>query len=794
MAGKCKPSIAGLGREASYTVLSMSSSQGSGGTIDNCGLFNGTNPNEWNTANVFYWGEVANFLEIEIKQDCNIWRCGTSSWANSNGKLNIFLYNDTTSSYDNITNTVEQTTKNIDNNNWEKTIIGLKKGRYKFTISSGLRLDSEWYIENISPIIWDSNTKGTNVTINKDELTLDSSSDNGVKANLGVTSGKYYMEYTIKEVGGLLIGVCNETSSMTSYTLSDMSQVLFYYNGNIFPNNVGCGLGALNVDSVLQVKLDADEKTIKFGLNNTWSPNKFALSGKIFYPVVRNYNPSNRGVVTANLGSSTFKYDVPSGYIGYNRGEPKTPMIWDKTTASSGGVVNDVNPLQVSVTGSTYNAVKTNISLGSGKYYMEFTFTQMGGGFIGICNDVFNTKGGDSYGSTNQVSLYSYGSVYPSQKPSGCGTGVNVNEVIGIKVNTVNKTISFAVNNVWGTEFALPNGTEYYPLAMNGSSGSTSTIIANFGNSPFVYTAPDGYTSADSGEPAITYGLLLKANDKYYSIKEECYDSTTKTFTEITDITNDSFSTYGFAIEDLITEITINSETFKPIDKFEQFSIVSLEDKTLNLSGIKSTKELIIGKESFVSKIADNIDFFKLNDEASANIKIVFSIDKGLTWKTYDFGQLIFKDIPDVIIPNKNYSEFTQTDIQNWNDSTNKISEVGIPANLLNTINFNVLKAENFKFGYVLSASSATGIDKMKQLIWRFDSKGIMQKCSDNEIIQQIYYGGVKIIPKINTDILKINITYEGIGGGTASDLVINKTDDDIQNDINEVWKINSSK
>lgn len=439
MAGNCKPSIAGLGREASYTVLAMSSSQESGGTVNNCGLFNGTNPNELNTSNVFYWKYLSNFLEIEINEDCNIWRCGTKSWPTAIGTLNVFLYNESTSSYDNITSTVNQTITAITNDNWEKTFTKLKKGKYKFTTGNGLRLDSEWYIE-------------------------------------GITRS------------------------------------------------------------------------------------------------------------------------------------------------------------------------------------------------------------------------------------------------------------------------------------------------------------------------------LLKSNNKYYSIKKECYDSTTKTYTEITDITDESFLTYGFNIQDLTTELTINSETFKPIDKFEQFSIVSLEDKTLNLSGIKSTKELIIGKESFVSKIADNIDFFKLNDEASVNIKIVFSIDKGLTWKTYDFEQLIFKDIPDVIIPNKNYSEFTQTDIQNWNDSTNKISEVGIPANLLNTINFNVLKAENFKFGYVLSASSATGIDKMKQLIWRFDSKGIMQKCSDNEIIQQIYYGGIKIIPKINTDILKINITYEGIGGGTASDLVIDKTDDDIQNDINEVWKINSSK
>ena len=56
MAGISRPSPISnnLKKEAQYNVLSVVGSQGSGGTIASCGLFNGVNINEWNTANVMY--------------------------------------------------------------------------------------------------------------------------------------------------------------------------------------------------------------------------------------------------------------------------------------------------------------------------------------------------------------------------------------------------------------------------------------------------------------------------------------------------------------------------------------------------------------------------------------------------------------------------------------------------------------------------------------------------------------------------------------------------------------------
>lgn len=627
MAGNCRPMVVGLREEATYTVLSMSSSQGSGGTADNCGLFNGTNPNEWNTANVFYWGELANFLEIEINEDCNIWRCGTESWSTSNGKLNIFLYNNATSLYNDITSNVEQTTTAIGNNSWEQTIVGLKKGRYRFTISSGLRLDSEWYIEN--------------------------------------SNGKIVID--------------------------------------------------------------------------------------------------------------------------------KIPMIWDSTTANTNVVIDNDNKLQVTVSSSEFNSVKTNIPLPSGKIYMEFTALTSNGGFIGICNENFDTTvwNGNDWTSKNQVLFYfSGGTVYPSMATSGLG-GLTQGKTIGIKFDTNTRIGAFCIDGKWSADYGILSGTSFYPVAMNGSSGVSSTILANFGTSPFVYTVPDGYTGVDSGGTIVTYGLLLKSNDKYYSIKEECYDSSTKTYTEITDVTDDSFSTYGFAIEDLITDLTIDTETFKPIDKFTSFSLVSVNEKSnLSVKARKSDTQLVTGSGAFNTRVASNIDYFKTTTNVTNNstIKMAVSIDDGLTWKTTKNNGLTWTDLS-CIIPLKEYADLTSDEKIQWDTARDEINNNGFNVTDIETIDFNTLKADTIIFAYVLYQDTYNSICDNLSLEWQFDSKGTMVKMGTDECKIALTEDKVIVTPTSNQSMMKINILngLVDMGGGGSANFE-SATSTDIQNILSKGW------
>lgn len=147
MSGLSKPNIPNLGEEASFTLIG---GLGSSGTQPS-GLFNGVSVNEWNTINVMYWNALTNYVEIDIYDDVNIWRAGTTDWANSKSPLNIKRYNQQSLTYDDVTALYPQTLTAVVENQWEKTIQKLPKGRYRFE-STGLRIDSEWYLENVSPL------------------------------------------------------------------------------------------------------------------------------------------------------------------------------------------------------------------------------------------------------------------------------------------------------------------------------------------------------------------------------------------------------------------------------------------------------------------------------------------------------------------------------------------------------------------------------------------------------------------------------------------------------------------
>lgn len=280
---------------------------------------------------------------------------------------------------------------------------------------------------------------------------------------------------------------------------------------------------------------------------------------------------------------------------------------------------------------------------------------------------------------------------------------------------------------------------------------------------------------------------LIFYNNKYYSIKEENYDTSTQTYNEIKDLTQDNYETYGFEVDALFKELNINSETFKPIDKFNNFQLVTNKKVTKKILGIKSNKEMVVGKQSFSTAFARNIDCFKLDDDAT-DIKVAFSIDDGTTWKTWDATTSAFKDMSITIPVSKVYADFDSTDLTNWNSARDTIYADGVDIATLSTLDFNTLNMSKIRFAYVLSATDTETMGKMKQLIWQFDAVGTMELCSPSDVRVQISGTGVKLISNIDADMLKVNVTCEGVESGTSTSLEIDRTTSDIQNDIDNIF------
>jgi len=174
MAGTAKPDIEGLKQEGKYKVISFSGT--GGGAVENFGLFDGTTPNEWDTPRVFYWTDTRNdYLEIEIlSPKVNIWRCGFSTTGRSNPltikKWDGYSYIDVTTQY-------PQVLSDIGNPNWEQTISGLPKGVYKFMGGNGLRVDVEWYIEDLLSTKYLLKQNNQYYTFNNSGITLSPSQE-----------------------------------------------------------------------------------------------------------------------------------------------------------------------------------------------------------------------------------------------------------------------------------------------------------------------------------------------------------------------------------------------------------------------------------------------------------------------------------------------------------------------------------------------------------------------------------------------------------------------------------------
>lgn len=238
---------------------------------------------------------------------------------------------------------------------------------------------------------------------------------------------------------------------------------------------------------------------------------------------------------------------------------------------------------------------------------------------------------------------------------------------------------------------------------------------------------------------------LLKMNGEYFSIVNNELVKITE------EINSNIINTKGFKLEDFNIDI-INSP----------FKFISIYDSVYIINSLKSNKELIVASNNFSTKIAEHIDYFKSVYEKNTNssIKLAFSIDNGVIWKGNNFENLSIE------IPLKPYSELTEEERTKWNTAKETIATGGIAIEDLESLDFNTLDFEYIRFAYVLSVTNAGDVCNTSKLQWQFDAKGSMQLMDSSEIGIEVLYDSIKITPKTEEELIKVNIT-----NGTCSGL-----------------------
>lgn len=165
---------------------------------------------------------------------------------------------------------------------------------------------------------WNPSDKNANIVLSGGNLIATDGSDawSGVRANIGVSTGKWYWEITITLLSNdFMVGAARAAQSLSNDGTG--SQAYSYYTAltshyKVYASNVSYG-AAFATGDVVGIALDLDNGTIEFFLNGASQGVAFTgISADTYFPWFNSYQAAQ--IATANFGASAFAYSVPSGF------------------------------------------------------------------------------------------------------------------------------------------------------------------------------------------------------------------------------------------------------------------------------------------------------------------------------------------------------------------------------------------------------------------------------------------------------------------------------------------------
>jgi hypothetical protein len=148
------------------------------------------------------------------------------------------------------------------------------------------------------------------------------------------STGKWYYEITLTAGVECFIGIGTSSQSLAlGAYLGGSAESWGYYSGSGAVYHSGGTSGARSTwttGDVIGVAYDGTADTVSFYKNGVLEGAAETGVTGTFYPMVSLFNGAS---VTANFGASTWAYDPPSGYAGYEAGPP-TPGIAAATMES----------------------------------------------------------------------------------------------------------------------------------------------------------------------------------------------------------------------------------------------------------------------------------------------------------------------------------------------------------------------------------------------------------------------------------------------------------------------------
>lgn len=161
-------------------------------------------------------------------------------------------------------------------------------------------------------------------------------------------------------------------------------------------------------------------------------------------------------------------------------------------------------------------------SVSSGKYYWEITYTSYSGNkalAVGIVNNNAGMPLVDMASGSAGVWYYSSdGNKRVNGSSTAYGATYDTGDVIGVALDVDTPQITFYKNNTSQGSFSIPSSGTWTPGCWNGTSTGNQVFDANFGQRPFAYTPPSGYSALNTQNlttPTITNGASYMAAVTY---------------------------------------------------------------------------------------------------------------------------------------------------------------------------------------------------------------------------------------------------------------------------------------
>jgi hypothetical protein len=183
--------------------------------------------------------------------------------------------------------------------------------------------------------------KGSSVTLTNGNLDVSTASTwNSVRATFGITSGKWYWEYTMTAAGYTMVGIGTRVIDLAGYIGQSSAGYAYYsLNGNKWNSGTAAAYGnSFTTNDVIGVAFDADSGKIWFSKNGTWQASGdpaagtnaaySSISSATYFPTISQDNslPATTGG-SLNAGSRPFAYAAPSGFKSLNTANLPTPTI-----------------------------------------------------------------------------------------------------------------------------------------------------------------------------------------------------------------------------------------------------------------------------------------------------------------------------------------------------------------------------------------------------------------------------------------------------------------------------------